>query len=168
MKKLFFTFATLITVAAFLLTVWLSADIKNKRVELESKKKEVVELKEELRTQKAYDLRLKELKSTLEALKSFRQERLPVLPVLKELVDKSDARTMIKIFEMEKDKVQIKGQGGSAIENMTRWVRIPFVKEGRFVSPVSHNEIVGDRFVAELLVDNVAANKYAEQIATSH
>ncbi len=164
-KKLIVTFEILSIIAAFVLTIWLVSDTKKKYSEMMMIKDEIADAETRLQALKAYEDRVDELKATLNSLETFRRNRLPVLPVLKEIVERSDPRTLIKIFEMEQDKVQIKGQGGSAIENMTRWVRIPFVKEGRFVSPVSHNSLVGDRFVAELIVDNTAANEYADKIA---
>jgi hypothetical protein len=111
---------------------------------------EVEELQERLSPMLDIQKQLEQIENQLKDLRDFRTEKPSELKVLKAIAELTPSETWIKSLNIEKDRLKVTAEGGSAVKTMGKWRQCPLFSEVKLISPVTKDRQQRERFSVEM------------------
>jgi Tfp pilus assembly protein PilN len=111
---------------------------------------EVEELQQRLSPMLNIQKQLEKTENQLNDLGDFMTEQPSELKVLKALAELMPPETWIKSLNIEKDRLKVTAEGGSAVKTIGNWRQSPLFSEVKLISPVTKNRQQMERFAVEM------------------
>jgi Tfp pilus assembly protein PilN len=111
---------------------------------------EVGELQERLSPMLNIQKQLEKIENQLKDLGDFIAEKPSELKVLKAVAELMPPETWIKSLNIEKDRLKVTAEGGSAVKTMGNWRQSPLFSEVKLISPVTKDRQQRERFTVEM------------------
>jgi Tfp pilus assembly protein PilN len=111
---------------------------------------EVGELQERLSPMLNIQKQLEKIENQLKDLGDFTVEKPSELKVLKAVAELMPPETWINSLNIEKDRLKVTAEGGSAVKTMGNWRQSPLFSEVKLISPVTKNRQQRERFTVEM------------------
>lgn len=111
---------------------------------------EVEELQERLSPMLNIQKQLEKIENQLKDMGDFMAEKPSELKVLKAVAELMPPETWIKSLNIEKDRLKVTAEGGSAVKTMGNWRQSPLFSEVKLISPVTKDRQQRERFTVEM------------------
>jgi Tfp pilus assembly protein PilN len=111
---------------------------------------EVEELQESLSPMLNIQKQLEKIENQLKDLGDFMAEKPSELNVLKAVAELMPPETWIKSLNIEKDRLKVTAEGGSAVKTIGNWRQSPLFSEVKLISPVTKDRQQRERFTVEM------------------